>query len=143
MIFTEKPVDFKPKIEVVSCFVEHAGKILMLCTGSHKKQAGKWGVPAGKMEPGEQRIPAMLRELYEETGIHCSPEQLQNETTVFVRYPDHDFTYHMYTLRCEALPEIRLTDEHSAYDWHTPHEALTLPLILDEEPCIRLVYDIK
>lgn len=41
--------DFKPKFEVVSCFVEHDSKILLLLRQDHKSEPNTYGVPAGKV----------------------------------------------------------------------------------------------
>lgn len=141
MIHLKVPDGFSPKIEVVSCFLEHNGDILLLHTQDHKREGNKWGVPAGKMEKDEAREDALLREIREETGLNLSPEEVKFITTVYVRYPDLDFIYHMYQRKFEERPEITIDSrEHKGFQWITPLNALTLPLIQDEDPCIRLVY---
>ena len=53
MIFIDKPNDFNPKFKVASSFIEHKGKILLLHRQNHKPQGNTWGVPAGKVDNGE------------------------------------------------------------------------------------------
>jgi len=38
--------------------------------------AGQWYLPAGRMEPGEDIVEAVKREVLEETGIHFEPSTL-------------------------------------------------------------------
>ena len=49
MIYHESvPIDFNPAFEVVSCFVEHNGEILLLHRNNDKSEGGKWGTPGGR-----------------------------------------------------------------------------------------------
>lgn len=55
-------------LRVVGCFLEYEGKFVLLHRHAHKPNGGTWGLPAGKVEPGESDTAAVLRELWEETG---------------------------------------------------------------------------
>ena len=70
MISEVKPKNFAPKYEVVGCFVEHNGKILLLHRQDNILQGNTWGLPAGRIEPGESPEEAMVREIKEETGFY-------------------------------------------------------------------------
>ena len=37
---------------------------------------GKWGLPGGGMDPGEDPAETVVREVWEETGLHVLPERL-------------------------------------------------------------------
>ena len=63
-------------MRVVGCFLEYDGKFVLLLRHVHKADGGTWGLPAGKVEPGESDETAMLRELYEETGYKALPKEL-------------------------------------------------------------------
>ena len=87
MIYTEKPQEFYSKFDVVSCFVEHNGEILLLHRQDHKPQGNTWGVSAGKVDGGEQVLEAMVREIYEETGFKLVPSQLAYFGKLYVFRP--------------------------------------------------------
>ena len=59
MIYGSKPKQFNPLFEVVSCFVEHNGEIILLHRQSQKPEGDTWGVPAGKV--GEEENPQKVR----------------------------------------------------------------------------------
>lgn len=142
MIYTEKPIDFKPKLEVVGCFVEYQDTFLMLHRQSHKPEPDVWGIPSGKVDPDDTSLLiAMQRELQEETGIIVSEDKLSLFKTVYVRYETHDIIYHMFELSCNAKPDVVLSpDEHVDYQWVRAKESYNMNLMIDMVPCIQLKY---
>ncbi len=143
MVFLELPRDFKPKLEIVSCFCEHDGKILLLHRCDHKPQGGTWGAPAGKKENAESAWQAVEREIIEETGLEISPAGLHYFDKVFIRYPEFDFVYYIFHYHLAAAAPVRINDaEHQAFCWAAPLEALRMNLILDEDFCIKHFYKI-
>lgn len=141
MIFLEKPDDFKPELEIVSCFLEHDGKILLLHRQDHKPQGNTWGVPAGKIDLGESKDEAMRRELFEETGVTAKEKKSVWERTVYVRYPEYDFVYHIYRLTLNEFPSVMIDDRaHKSYVWITPEESLAMNLIRDLDACVKLSF---
>lgn len=94
------------------------GKVLLVRHGDGATHlTGVYGLPAGKIKPGEQAIEAAKRELTEETGLITSLENLKTYTNnhysadietksgEVVTYPFEVF----YCLAYEG--EIRKTDE--------------------------------
>jgi 8-oxo-dGTP diphosphatase len=39
----------------------------------HRPRYDDWSLPKGKLQPGEAHLPGALREVEEETGLHCDP----------------------------------------------------------------------
>ncbi|OIJ68496.1 NUDIX hydrolase [Streptomyces mangrovisoli] len=76
----------------------------------------EWALISGIPEPGEQPADCAVREVYEETGVHCVPERV-----VVVRagkevaYPNGDRCQFMdITFRCGAVGgEARVNDDES------------------------------
>lgn len=48
---------------------DDAGRLLVVRRG-HEPGAGRWSVPGGRVEPGEDDSAAVRREVLEETGLH-------------------------------------------------------------------------
>ena len=141
MIYKNPPENFNARFEVVSCFVEHEGEILLLHRQNNKTEGDKWGVPAGKKEERETESEAIAREMREETGLDLHSGLFQYFDKVYVRYPDYDFVYHMFTVKLEERPNVLINEsEHKNFQWADPQRALELNLIRDEDQCIRLFY---
>jgi len=144
MVFKEKPKSWSPKVRVVSCFIEFEGKFLSVLRQNLKPEGNKWGVPAGKVEPGESPRHAIAREIKEEVGLDIQEnQQLFYFGTVYVRYPNIDFDFEIWSAKLESKPIVVLNyEEHKDYKWNTPLEALKDNLVLDEPECIKLFYNL-
>ncbi len=59
----------------VSAVVRHASDLLLVQRG-RGAHAGRWAVPGGRVEPGEQLAHAVVREVMEETGLRVEVERL-------------------------------------------------------------------
>lgn len=70
------------------------GERLLLVRRSHKPDAGRWGFPGGKIEPGETVIAAALRELAEETGVAADPVEVLSAVDVIRRDGDGAVLHH-------------------------------------------------
>ncbi len=144
MIYIEEPPNFDAKFTVTSCFVECNGEILLLHRHDHKPEGNTWGVPAGKVDPGEDILEATMREVHEETGFRIYPSELSHHEKLFVRYPDYDFVYHIFHTELEKKKDVVISHtEHKDSKWTTPKNALSMPLIRDLDACIRLFYKIQ
>ncbi len=143
MIHLTPPGDFQPQFETVGAFVVQNGKFLLLQRQEHKPQGGTWGVPAGKIDPGEVKEQTMLRELQEETGLHFEVAQLHFHQSIFVRFPEYDFIYHIFSVELSGPVDIVLQPrEHKALVWVTPQEALGMKLMPDLDGCMELYFRI-
>ncbi|MDO8482323.1 MAG: NUDIX hydrolase [bacterium] len=142
MIYPTEPKNFKSKFDIVSCFLEHKGKILLLHRLDHKPQGNTWGVPAGKLDANETLLEAITRELKEETSHSVlEKKSLLYFGKVYVRFPTYDFVYHIFHLPLEQEPEIVIhPEEHKAFEWVSPADALQMNLMPDTGNCIKLFY---
>jgi len=141
MLYQTKPQNFNPKFDVVSCFLEHNQKILLLHRQDHKPEWNTRGVPAWKVNDGEKILNTMIRELREETSHQISHSKLTYFQKTFVQYPNYDFVYHIYHAKLNQTPIIKINDdEHKDFKRVTPQEALAMDLIQDEDTCIKIFY---
>ena len=125
-----EPPGFVPSLEVAALFCEHEGKILMVKRHGSKTEGLLWGVPAGKVEPGEQIIQAAVRELSEETAIQTSPDQLTYMGALYISRPSMRYPFHMFFLHLQTLPTIKLAlDENTEARWVSYEEGMRLPLM--------------
>jgi len=144
MISNTKPEGFNPKFSVAGCVIEHDGKILLLkYPDSKKDNPNKWASPAGKIDPGETAKDAVIREIFEETGLEIDPQKLIFIEQAYDRYPSYDYIYYLfrYKILSKERPNIRLKiKEHISHKWSTVEEALKEDLVCDHDYCIKKVY---
>jgi len=130
-LYFEKPKGFKSDVEVAGCFCEWSGKVLYLKRHADKPHGQTWGLPAGKIEPGEKPRQAAVREVKEEVGIALNPEKLEEVVTVYLEAGGLRYAFHAYRVGLEKAPLIQLEpQEHTEAKWLTVEEALKLPLII-------------
>lgn len=142
MIYQEKPEIFHPKFEAVGSFIQCDGEIVLLHRQDHKPQGNTWGIPSGKNHAGESMLETACRETHEETGFEILPSEMKFFSTIYVKFPDYDFVYHMYHAGMQEKKEIKISDtEHKGAQWISPQEALHLPLIEDLDGCIKLFFN--
>ncbi|MCB9007924.1 MAG: NUDIX hydrolase [Ardenticatenaceae bacterium] len=82
-----------PKVGV-GVFVVHEGKILLVRRTMHP-EIGKWSIPAGFLDAGENPEETAVREALEETNLHVAIEELvgvfhnppaQGGASIFIMY---------------------------------------------------------
>lgn len=144
MLFREIQPDISPLFASVGCFCIFEGKILLLKRVRGKSYPGYWGVPSGKIADGESPIKAVIRELFEETGILLSHDNLTEVKTFHVVNEDMNFLYTLFLTDLRLLPNIKLNGlEHTEHEWFTPEAALKLNLVPDVDGCIDEIFPHK
>ncbi len=129
-VFLHRPRDFNPVVEASGVFCEYQDRVLFLKRHSEKVEGLRWGIPGGKLEPGEKPIEAAIRELAEETGIRSSADTLRFIAPLYMRRPEVDFIFHMFFLPLEEMPPLQVApDEHIEASWVNFQEGLKLPLM--------------
>lgn len=131
--------NFKECIKLSACWVQHHNKLLFLQRAKTSKAGGYWGVPAGKIENYESPYKAVIRELFEETGIKSNKQSILYLSKIFIRTPNIYFKtnkphieliYHMFSLNLSHLPNIELSHEHQKFIWITHNNVNSLPLMV-------------
>ena len=105
--------------EVVAAIIWHEGRYLICQRPAHKARGLLWEFPGGKVEPGETREEAIIRECREELDTTLEPLDVFTEVTH--QYPD--LCIHLSFLRCRVLSGQPRALEHAAIRWIRPEEA--------------------
>ncbi|BAJ26297.1 MULTISPECIES: NUDIX domain-containing protein [Kitasatospora] len=113
-----------------------AGRVLLLRRTAGAPQGGRWELPGGGTEPGEDVVAAGLRELGEETGLTGV------RVTARLGHADYPNTRGAVTrafvvaAQLDRPREVRLSPEHDAYRWVLP-AGLPRPVAAHEAELIR------
>lgn len=135
-------ISFSPEMEVAICLCECQNKNLFLHRSPHKPQGGTWSAPGGKLEKGETPEKAIIREVFEETGIVISEEKLISHGKYYIDTKEVQFIMYIFHARLEEFPKITLhLEEHIEFRWLPPTEALSLPLMFGADECLGKVYE--
>jgi 8-oxo-dGTP pyrophosphatase MutT (NUDIX family) len=92
---------------------------------------GSWSLPAGAIEPGEAPAQAVVREAYEETGLHVRPERIVGVvggSSCRVRYENGDEVEYVVTVfDCSIVGGdlLQASDETRCLAFVRPQEAIS------------------
>jgi len=91
--------------------------------------AGLWGVPAGRLQQGEEVEEALVRELAEEAGLLA--REFEFLETVYAEEPTSGrrYVHNLYLVtNWEGEAENRSPDEHETIAWVGAAEVASLPM---------------
>ena len=98
--------------------IDPDGNYLLMCRSDHPVFGRDVDLPGGTIEEGETMREGMVREAFEEAGvhidvvrtkeIHLGSELAKNGT---------QYEYMLYTIQPTTRPEIKMSWEHSSYEW--------------------------
>jgi 8-oxo-dGTP diphosphatase len=133
----EKKPTFVPVVAVA--LRDPEGRLLLQQALPHKRHAGQWEFPGGKVENGETPRVALCREVAEELGIELAEAGL--EPAGFAEEPAAEgrpalvlMLYTCFQWRGNPHPF-----EGQHWGWFTPEEAFRLPMAaMDRELLTRL-----
>ena len=120
-------------------------KVLIIREASTYKDGtniGKWGVPGGRIKPEEHIVEALKREVLEETGLDVEVGAPVHVDEWFPRVRGE--VWHIVaTFRiCTAnkVSEIRLSDEHDAFQWIDANEIENYNLMVEDVRAIKAYF---
>ena len=128
-------------IEVVAAVIIQDGKVLCVQRPKHAKEyiSLKWEFPGGKVEFGENREDALVREIQEELAAEI--HELQFLMTVEQAYPDFHLTMHAYTC---ALKNGEITlREHVDMKWLATEDLDQLDWADADLPVVESLMDLN
>ena len=99
--------------QVVAALIRENGRFLICRRPAHKARGMLWEFVGGKVEAGETKEQALIRECKEELGIRIEVQALFAELTHV--YPDLTVHLSLFLARiAEGIPQLL---EHSALRW--------------------------
>lgn len=107
----------KTKLEVVAALIWRDGKFLICQRPANKKRALLWEFVGGKVENGETKEQALIRECQEELALAVAVKDVYMEVTH--DYPD--VIVHLTLFNAEADGEPQKL-EHNDMRWITPSQ---------------------
>lgn len=120
--------------------IKYKDKFLILREGASDGTAtGKYQVPGGMVEPGEDFMDALLREVHEETGLSVKPivpVMIDSWMPTIEGVPHQIFG--IFYLCTTSTDKIKLSHEHDDYAWIKPSEVskyittLQIPKLIDQ-----------
>ena len=105
-------------MQVVAALIWDGSRFMICQRPAHKARGLLWEFVGGKVEPGETKPQALIRECREELGITVSPHALFMELDHV--YPD--LTIHLSLYHCSIAAGIPQLLEHNDLRWITPSE---------------------
>ncbi|QUH02766.1 NUDIX domain-containing protein [Saccharopolyspora erythraea] len=102
--------------QIVGAIVDHGGEILLLRRLPADFRGGAWEFPSGKVEPGEDLITALHREVAEETALTISKITGYLGAFDYTSRTGRHNRQHTWSVTVDGTDDVRLT-EHDAYTW--------------------------
>ena len=109
------------RIEVAAGVVKDAEGRILICRRTGELE-GLWEFPGGKMEEGESREVALVREIWEELCVMIMPEKWL--CTVEYDYPTFHLT--MHCALCRIVQGRVQLNEHLSAQWLSQEELDTV-----------------
>ena len=122
-------------IEVVASMIFREGKVLCVQRAEHEKEyvSLKWEFPGGKVDVGESRKEALVREIREELSVDIEVSEFL--MTVEHTYPDFHLSMHVFKCVLDQ-GEISL-NEHVALKWLSVDELNQLDWAAADVPVVK------
>ena len=108
----------KKAVEVVAALVRDGERFFICRRPPEKARGGLWEFPGGKVEPGETKQQALVRECREELAVTLAVGDVYMDVTH--AYPD--LTVHLTLFEAVIAAGTPQLLEHTAVRWITPGE---------------------
>ena len=125
-------------IKVVAALIEKDNKFLIAKRSTGEKNIyGKWEFPGGKVEPDEDEMHAIEREIFEEFELNVKAKEFI--TNNVCEYPNKVVDLRLY--KCDYISgEFNLHD-HSEITWVTKKDIIDYDLALADIPLANYIIE--
>lgn len=122
-------------VEVVAALIRNEGKLLICRRPPEKARGMLWEFAGGKVEVGETKEQALVRECREELDLTVKVGTLFADTVY--EYPD--LTVHVSFFTVSAVNGIPKRKEHAALRWVLPEELSEYPFCPADLPVLEQI----
>lgn len=129
----------EPKLFIATkALITRNGKVLILReSGSYQEgmNVGRFDLPGGRLKPGERFDEALVREVFEETGLRVEVGRpiAVSEWRPIVRGERWQIVGIFFGCQATAT-DVRLSPDHDSYEWIYPAEYQAYQLIDNLKP---------
>ena len=124
-------------VEVVAALIWDKEKFMICQRPADKSRALLWEFVGGKVEPGETKEQALIRECQEELAITLSVGEVFMD--VIHEYPD--ITVHLTLLNATIAEGVPQKLEHNDIRWITPKEIPNYEFCPADEEILRRIME--
>lgn len=121
------------KVEVVAAVIQKDNKIFCAQRNLSKSMGGKWEFPGGKIEIGETREEALVREIKEE----LDSDIVVDEYLMTIEHDYNAFHITMHAYLCTLAKGELTLREHNDRIWLTKAELLKLDWTDADKPVVN------
>ena len=125
--------------EVVAALIWHDNKFMICQRPAHKARGLMWEFVGGKVEPGETKEQALIRECREELAVTLDIGNVFMD--VVHEYPD--LTVHLTLFNATIAEGEPQKLEHNDIQWITPNEIHKYEFCPADEEILRKIEKIK
>ena len=125
--------------EVVAALIWDGNRFLACQRPAHKKRGLLWEFVGGKVEAGESRETALIRECQEELGVTVNPQDVFMEVTH--EYPD--ITVHLTLFNAVITDGTIQLFEHADARWITAEEIPQFVFCPADEEILQRIIKMK
>lgn len=122
-------------VEVAAALIWDKDRFLICQRPANKARGLLWEFVGGKVEAGETKRQALIRECEEELAVTVEPHEVFTEVTH--EYPD--VTVHLTLFKCSILRGQPQLLEHNALAWITPGEIGNYVFCPADEEILKLI----
>lgn len=121
-------------VEVVCALIEKKGKVMCCQRSLRMPHSLKWEFPGGKVEPLEDHLSALQREIKEELNLELLDLIFFDSSEVTIG--SKNVRLHAYSCRSTNLEEM-LLHEHERVKWMDKNEILNLDWLDADLPLVK------
>lgn len=134
--------DIAPTKKVVTAFLQSGEKFLVLQRARKDAQHTLWGIPGGKLDPGELPEEGLIREIQEETQINDQLAFQLLGTALSCTPSDGEYALYLFHSFLPKHPSVIInSQEHSSFKWVTLAQFEELELLTAQREAFELVKD--